>query len=345
MRRFWFLVFLALCMLAGCTGAGTDQPQTTSFFAMDTVMDFTIYGDESLLAGAEALISDLEDAVSVTDENSEVYAINQIGKGALTGSAGELMQSALAMCRRTGGALDISIYPVVRAWGFTTGSYQVPGEDTIGELLDHVDYTKIQYNDETGVVSVPDDMKIDLGSVAKGFAGSQTAQYLRENGVDSALLNLGGNVQTVGCKPDGTPWKIAVKDPNGGTPMIVLSIQDQVVVTSGGYERYFEQDGNAYWHIMDPATGRPAESGLLSVTVVGDDGLVCDGLSTALFVMGLEKAAALWQKSDDFEAVFVTTEGDIYITAGLENSFALTEEHQGAFVRVIERLPKESSDK
>ena len=93
MRRFWFLVFLALCMLAGCTGAGTDQPQTTSFFAMD----FTIYGDESLLAGAEALISDLEDAVSVTDENSEVYAINQIGKGALTGSAGELMQSALAM--------------------------------------------------------------------------------------------------------------------------------------------------------------------------------------------------------------------------------------------------------
>ena len=97
MRRFWFLVFLALCMLAGCTGAGPDQPQTTSFFAMDTVMDFTIYGDESLLAGAEALISDLEDAVSVTDENSEVYAINQIGKGALTGSAGELMQSALAM--------------------------------------------------------------------------------------------------------------------------------------------------------------------------------------------------------------------------------------------------------
>ena len=114
--------------------------------------------------------------------------------------------------------------------------------------------------------------------------------------MDSALLNLGGNVQTVGCKPDGTPWKIAVKDPNGGTPMIVLSIQDQAVVTSGGYERYFEQDGNTYWHIMDPATGRPAESGLLSVTVVGDDGLVCDGLSTALFVMGLEKAAALWQK-------------------------------------------------
>ena len=180
-------------------------------------------------------------------------------------------------------------------------------------------------------------MEIDLGSVAKGFVGSRAAQYLRENGVDSALLNLGGNVQTVGCRPDGDPWKIAVKDPGGGTPMIVLSIQDQAMVTSGGYERYFEQDGNTYWHIMDPATGRPAESGLTSVTVVGDDGLVCDGLSTALFVMGLEKSAALWQESDDFEAVFVTAESDIYITAGLESSFALTEDHQDAVVRVIER--------
>lgn len=345
MRRLLFIGLLELCMLAGCADTASDQPQTTSFFAMDTVMDFTIYGDKALLTGAEALISDLEETVSVTDKGSELYEINETGTGMLTGSAGELMQSALAMCRRTGGALDISIYPVVRAWGFTTGSYQVPEEDTLGELLDHVDYTKIQYNDKTGVVSVPDDMKIDLGSVAKGFAGRQAAQYLRENGVDSALLNLGGNVQTVGCKPDGTPWKIAVKDPNGGTPMIVLSIQDQAVVTSGGYERYFEQDGNTYWHIMDPATGHPAESGLLSVTIVGGDGLVCDGLSTALFVMGLEKAAALWQESDDFEAVFVTTEGDIYITAGLESNFALTEDHQDSFVYVIGRLPKESSDK
>lgn len=345
MRRLLFIGLLELCMLAGCADTASDQPQTTSFFAMDTVMDFTIYGDKALLTGAEALISDLEETVSVTDKGSELYEINETGTGMLTGSAEELMQSALAMCRRTGGALDISIYPVVQAWGFTTGSYQVPEEDTLGELLDHVDYTKIQYNDKTGVVSVPDDMKIDLGSVAKGFAGRQTAQYLRENGVDSALLNLGGNVQTVGCKPDGTPWKIAVKDPNGGTPMIVLSIQDQAVVTSGGYERYFEQDGNTYWHIMDPATGHPAESGLLSVTIVGDDGLVCDGLSTALFVMGLEKAAALWQESDDFEAVFVTTEGDIYITAGLESNFALTEDYQDSFVYVIERLPKESSDK
>lgn len=337
MKRFWLIIPLALCMFAGCTGTVSEQPQTNSFFAMDTVMDLTIYGNKSLLADVETLISDLEEKVSVTDETGELYTINQTGTGTLTGSAAELMQSALAMCQRTGGALDISIYPVVRAWGFTTESYQVPEAETLEGLLAHVDYTQIRYDAETGAVSVPDGMEIDLGSVAKGFVGSRAAQYLKENGVDSALLNLGGNVQTVGCRPDGDPWKIAVKDPRGGTPMIVLSIQDQAMVTSGGYERYFEQDGNTYWHIMDPATGRPAESGLTSVTVVGDNGLACDGLSTALFVMGLEKSAALWQESDDFEAVFVTAEGDIYITAGLESNFALTEDHQDAVVRVIER--------
>ena len=243
MKRFWLIIPLALCMFAGCTGTVSEQPQTNSFFAMDTVMDLTIYGNKSLLADVETLISDLEEKVSVTDETSELYTINQTGTGTLTGSAAELMQSALAMCQRTGGALDISIYPVVRAWGFTTESYQVPEAETLEGLLAHVDYTQIRYDAETGAVSVPDGMEIDLGSVAKGFVGSRAAQYLRENGVDSALLNLGGNVQTVGCRPDGDPWKIAVKAPRGGTPMIVLSIQDQAMVTSGGYERYFEQDG------------------------------------------------------------------------------------------------------
>lgn len=337
MKRAWLSGLLTALLLAGCGSGPSEAPKTSAFFAMDTAMDFTVYGDEALLAGAEELISGLEEKVSVTNEDSELYAINQTGAGTLTGSAAELMQSALAMCRRTGGALDISIYPVVRAWGFTTGDYQVPDEAVLQELLTHVDHMRIQYDAKTGTVSVPDGMKIDLGSVAKGYAGSQAAQYLRENGVRSALLNLGGNIQTVGSKPDGTPWKIAVKDPSGGTPMIVLSIQDQAVVTSGGYERYFEQDGNTYWHIMDPSTGKPAESGLHSVTIVGDNGAVCDGLSTALFVMGLEEAAALWQASDDFEAVFVTDSGDIYITESLEAQFALTEDHQDKIVRVIER--------
>ena len=327
----------AAFLLTGCSGAPAQEPETATFFAMDTAMDFTVYGDAALLDEAETLIGSLEEQVSVTDEHSDIYAIDHTGSGSLSGNAAELMEQALELCRRTGGALDISVYPIVRAWGFTTGGYQVPDEETIQSLLPLVDYTQIQYDAATGVVTLPEGMEIDLGSVAKGYAGQLAAQMLREHGVQSALLNLGGNVQTVGAKPDGSPWQIGIKDPQGEDAMMVLSVEDQAVVTSGGYERYFEQDGQTYWHIMAPSTGHPADSGLISVTIVGDEGVVCDGLSTALFVMGLEKAADLWAQSGDFEAVFVTASGEVYITEGLRDRFALTEQYADTPVSVIER--------
>ena len=338
MKKYFISAMLsALLFLTGCSAESSPEPVQGTFFAMDTMMDFTIYGESGLIDQSESLIASLESLVSVTDEHSDIYAIDHTGSGSLSGNAAELMEQALELCRRTGGALDISVYPIVRAWGFTTGSYQVPDEETIQSLLPLVDYTQIQYDAATGVVTLPEGMEIDLGSVAKGYAGQLAAQMLREHGVQSALLNLGGNVQTVGAKPDGSPWQIGIKDPQGEDAMMVLSVEDQAVVTSGGYERYFEQDGQTYWHIMDPSTGHPADSGLISVTIVGDEGVVCDGLSTALFVMGLEKAADLWAQSGDFEAVFVTASGEVYITEGLRDRFALTEQYADTPVSVIER--------
>ena len=338
MKKYFISAMLsALLFLTGCSAESSPEPVQGTFFAMDTVMDFTIYGESGLIDQSESLIASLESLVSVTDADSELYAINQTGSGTLTGKASSLMEQALEICRRTDGTLDLSIYPIVRAWGFTTGSYQVPDEAEIQALLPLVDYRKIQYDAATGTVTLPEGMEIDLGSVAKGYAGQLAAQMLREHGVQSALLNLGGNVQTVGAKPDGSPWQIGIKDPQGEDAMMVLSVEDQAVVTSGGYERYFEQDGQTYWHIMDPSTGHPADSGLISVTIVGDEGVVCDGLSTALFVMGLEKAADLWAQSGDFEAVFVTASGEVYITEGLRDRFALTEQYADTPVSVIER--------
>ena len=338
MKKYFISAMLsALLFLTGCSAESSPEPVQGTFFAMDTMMDFTIYGESGLINQSESLIASLESLVSVTDANSELYAINQTGSGMLTEEASSLMKQALEICRRTDGALDLSIYPIVRAWGFTTGSYQMPDEAEIQALLPLVDYRKIQYDAATGTVTLPEGMEIDLGSVAKGYAGQLAAQMLREHGVQSALLNLGGNVQTVGTKPDGSPWQIGIKDPQGEDAMMVLSVEDQAVVTSGGYERYFEQDGQTYWHIMDPSTGHPADSGLISVTIVGDEGVVCDGLSTALFVMGLEKAADLWAQSGDFEAVFVTASGEVYITEGLRDRFALTEQYADTPVSVIER--------
>ena len=347
MKKILSIILITACLACGCssasgTGKNTSkstaiEPESIDFFAMDTTIKFNAYGDKKVLKGAKKVLTDLEKKVSVTDSGSEIYHINQNGSGTLTGDVSDLMQKALQMCTQTDGALDISIYPIVKAWGFTTGDYQVPDESTIQSLLPMVDYTKVEFDKTTGNVTIPSGMPIALGSIAKGYAGQQSAQYLRDNGVKSALLNLGGNVQTIGSKPDGSPQKVGIKDPNGDTPMMVLSITDQAVITSGGYERYFEQDGHTYWHIMDPATGHPADSGLCSVTIVGDDGETCDALSTSLFVMGLEKAADFWGKSNDFEAVFVTDSGEVYITEGLKDKFALTDDHADTTVKVISR--------
>ena len=303
------VLLMLTILICGCSKQAqesTSEPVSDTFFAMDTTMDFRIYGDKSLLQDAQNVITDLEKKVSVTDSDSEIYKINENGSGILSGEADTLMKNALEMCRRTNGALDISIYPIVKTWGFTTGSYQVPDEETIQTLLTKVDYTQIQYDEASGNVTIPEGMTIDLGSIAKGYAGELAARTLRDP-----------------------------KNPD--TAMMGLSVTDQAVVTSGGYERYFEQDGHTYWHIMDPATGHPAKSGLLSVTVVGDKGGICDALSTSLFVMGLDKAYDLWAESDDFEAVFVATDGTVYITDGLKDIFSLAQGYEDTSVKILTR--------
>ena len=317
-RVFAFLLAPLLLLPYGCAPA---QPLERTFFAMDTVMTLRLYqgGDGSLLDRAEARVRELEGLWSVTDGASEISTLNHDGSAELSPETADLLRTALDMCRRTDGALDISTYPVLRAWGFTTGEYSVPGGEAIAALLPLVDYGRVAL--EAGAAALPPGMEIDLGSVAKGYTGDALAALLKQGGAASALLDLGGNIQAVGSKPDGSPWRVAIRDPAGDGNIGVVEVADQVVVTSGGYERYFEEDGVLYWHIIDPATGWPARSGLTSVTVVGESGLLCDGLSTALFVMGREGALEHWRQHRDFEAVLVAEDGSVTITAGLEGRF------------------------
>lgn len=331
------ILFLTLCLaLCGCSTP--MEAQTRTIFAMDTVMELTVYTDsEELLSEAIGRINELESKLSVTMDGSEIHTVNAAGKGPLSGDTTDLLTRALALCASTGGALDISIYPVVSAWGFTTGNYRIPETAELETLLENVDYSAIVLKE--GIVSVPEGMQMDLGSVAKGYTGDVISTFLKENGVTSALLNLGGNVQAVGNKPEGTPWHVAVQHPLDEDYLGVLSISDEAAITSGGYERYFiGDDGQTYWHIIDPSTGAPVDSGLISVTVVGKSGLVCDGLSTALFVMGLEKAAQYWRNAaEEFEAILVTDDGNIYITEGLREKFTLSEGSEDTVLTVITR--------
>lgn len=329
MKRF-FALCAALVLLAGCTPkpAQTAPASERIFFAMDTVMTLRLYegGEEDLLGQAEGRVNELEDLLSVTEPDSEVYALNHNGEADLSPETAELLSTALMMCARTNGALDISTYPVVRTWGFTTGEYAVPSAETIDALLPLVDYRQVRL--EGSKAAVPNGMEIDLGSVAKGYTGDVLSAFLKEHGVTSAMLDLGGNIQTIGAKPDGSCWRVGVRDPEGDGNLGVVEVVNQAVVTSGGYERYFEEDGVRYWHILDPQTGFPAHSGLISVTIIGERGAICDGLSTALFVMGLDHALDHWRQYRDFEAVFVSEDGSVTITAGLEDSFTLSQKER-----------------
>lgn len=315
------LMLAAAMTLASACGAAEKEPLRLGLLAMNTYMEIRAYeADDTLMSRVKEQIALLESQMSVTDDQSEIYRLNAEGSALLSRDAQAVLEAALELCRKTEGALDISVYPIVREWGFTTGQYSVPDDSRLELLLENVDYSRVEISGNHAVV--PQGMMVDLGSVAKGYTGDQIAKILAGGGVDSALINLGGNVQAVGARPDGSPWRIGVKSPMDEGNIGVLSVEDKAVVTSAGYERYFQdEDGNIYWHIIDPKTGRPAQSGLSSVTVIADQGLYCDGLSTALFVMGKEDALDFWRQYGDFEAILVTQQGEVFVTEGVEKSF------------------------
>ncbi len=332
--RFLRIFCPVLLVLALCTGCGsqagigaTTEPSERSFFAINTYITMQASGPqaEDALTEAEELVQNLEGLLSVTEESSELYEINHSGgqPAAVSGETAELISFALEMAEDTGGALDPTIYPVLTAWGFTTDSRQVPAQAELDRLLPLVDYTQVQVSDD--VVTVPEGMSLDLGAVAKGYTGDQVAQLLRNRDISSALINLGGNVQAVGSRPDGTPWRIGVRDPFSEGNLGVLEAEDCAVVTSGGYQNYFTgEDGQVYWHILDPNTGYPARTGLASVTVVAPEGARCDALSTALFVMGTEGALNYWRETGGFELILVTEDRKVFLTSGLADSFILS---------------------
>lgn len=328
-----FLLLLGLLLLSGCQ----PQKHDSQTFAMDTIMQFTAYGPkgQQALAHASARVQELDQLFSVTRSTSEIYAVNhaQGEPVALSEDTARLLAQSLELCSQTGGALDITAYPAVRAWGFTTGDYQVPSADELSALAAQIDYTQVELTENQ--VRLPEGMELDFGAVAKGYTGEVLAQELRELGVESAVLTLGGNVQTIGSRPGGDPWRIGIQDPEGDGYLMVLSLVDQAAVTSGGYQRFFDADGERYWHIMDPASAAPARSGLTSVTIVGDSGTQCDGLSTALFVLGWEDAAGFWREHQGFDAVLVDEDGRIAITAGLEDRYVLGPGYEDRTVEVI----------
>ena len=305
------MVILIGIMAAGCgqqqkteQTAGTEESASQDIFAMDTYMSVTAYGAdaESAVSDAIAEIERLDALLSTGETDSEIYKLNQNGGGSISEDTSYLLERALEIWKSTDGCFEIGIYPLMQEWGFTDGNYKVPDKETLQKLLPLADSSKIDFNEKDQTVSFEQDgMEIDFGGIAKGYTSGRIMDIFREHGITSGMVSLGGNVQVLGIKTDGSQC---------------------AVITSGGYERYFEQNGKTYQHILDPKTGYPADSGLISVTIVSADGTLADGLSTSLFVMGKEKAVAYWRAhSEEFDAILVEKDGTVSVTENIADQF------------------------
>ena len=297
---------------------------------MDTKMTVKVYGEGAPEAAREAKerLQGLDALWSATSEGSDVARLNS-GAGEAVALAPEtmrLLRLSEAVREETKGALDVTLLPLLKLWGFSGGVHRVPTAEEIEAARALTGAGKLKLDEAAGTARLEKGSSVELGAVAKGYAGELVAAELKSRGVRSALLDLGGNIETVGAREGGAPWRVGLRNPFGGALLGTVEVADAAVVTSAIDQRFFtDEAGNRYWHILDPATGKPAASGLASATVVASSGGRADALSTALFVMGAERAAAFWRERQDFEMVLVGMDGHVWITEGLLDRFSAGE--------------------
>ena len=282
MLRILMLSFFAL-LLTGCSNEVKDD-----FFAMDTYMTSVVYGTQ-------------EDSDAV---KSEIYRLDSLLRwdkiDVSQSEVSELIIEAEELKIFTGGAFDISVSPILELWGFRDKKFRVPYDSEILEALSL------------------ENTSVDFGGIGKGYAGKKVRELLLSRGVTSAIVSLGGNVQTVGTKPDGKPWRVGIQNPDGDGYIGYTDVSDLAVVTSGGYHRYFEADGKKYSHIINPQTGYPADTDIKSVTVVSQDGTAADALSTAFYVLGTHKTKELCERENylyknvPFGVIIIDDENEIH---------------------------------
>ena len=318
--KFLFCFFTCLVFF------GCKKTEVKYFESMDTFMKVQCYGKNPSEANdiAQKKIGELNVLISVTKPESDIYKINNATSFPVNVSDDTIsvIKDSLKIAKMTNGAFNPVLYPITKAWGFTTKQYRVPSDSEIAELLKltNFDDVKIKGND----IYLKPGMLFDLGGIGKGWAGDEAIKILRQNGVKSAILDLGGNVQTIGSKPDGTAWQVGLQNPWGDGAVAAIKIKNEAMITSGGYVRYFTgDDGKKYVHIMDGITGRPVENDVVSTTIITEFGTYADGLSTATYVLGKDRSIDLWKNNKNFEMILLSPDKSISYTKGLEGKIEL----------------------
>ncbi|RCX11166.1 thiamine biosynthesis lipoprotein [Anaerobacterium chartisolvens] len=334
MKKIAVAAIVIAVLIFGAFWLKSDKHFEQQSFLMGTVISEKVYGYNARKASAEAMarIGEIENTMTVNAQGSQAEALNEAsGKKSirLDGDIIEVLETAKKYSSISGGAFDVTVGPLVKAWGISTEHFKIPEKEEIDELLSLVNYNDIYIDSNNGTVRLArEGQAVDLGAIAKGYAADQTIEIYKRWGIKSAYINLGGNVSVLGKKPDGTLWRIGIQNPRAANGKIVgvINIQDKSVVTSGDYERFSEKDNVRYHHILDPHTGYPSGSGLMGATILADSSVAADALSTAVFVLGLEKGIELVESLEGVEAVFITEDKRIYTTSGLKDEFIFDDE-------------------
>ena len=326
-------IFITLAVV-GCK-PNAQKPYARSNFLLGTTVDILLYDSKDSTAIDEAFdrIREIENKMTInTEGTSEIIALNEasgLSDVKVSPDTFFVLEKGLYYSDLTSGKFDITVGPIVKLWNIGTDKAAVPSEEDLNNALPLIDYKKLHLDKENNKADLDiQGMKVDLGAIAKGYAADEVGEILKNRGIKNAIINLGGNILTIGGNINGEPFKIGVQNPfnHRGDYLGILSVKDKTIVTSGIYEKNFEQDGVQYHHILDTKTGYPADNNLAGVSIITDKSIDGDGLSTSAFLFGLEKGMELINSIPNAEAVFITKDKKVYLTEGAKGSFTLTNE-------------------
>lgn len=337
MKKFIVMLTTVILVLGtiGCSKEEVaEEPPTRTELIMGTVVKVTLYenGSEEILDKVFERVKEIESLVSINQDNTELDKLNEnagIKPVKLSDTSFEIIEKALYYSEISNGEYDLTIGPLVKLWSIGLPEAKVPTQEEIDETIKKIDYSKVQLNKDTKEVFLEEKgMLLDLGSIAKGYAADEIVKILNEENIDSAIIDLGGNIYALGLKEGNRNWKIGIQNPYDERGRIIgaLEVSNKTVVTSGVYERYIEQDGEKYHHILNPSTGYPYETEIAGVSIISDKSIDGDALSTLIFTKGLEEGLEFVENIDGVDAIFVTNDKEVYVTKGLKGNFEITNE-------------------
>lgn len=328
------VIIIMVLIVMAFTGCAPKEPLIKTTYALGTVITINLFdeGDEALMTELISRITEIEQLMSMQKEDSEISAVTAAAGSKAVQVSEEtylVIKRAIEYAKMSDGSFDPTIGPVVDLWKIGTEDARLPEASEIEAALEYVDYSKVVLNDEEMSVYLPEGgMSLDLGGIAKGYAADEVIRLLDKAGISRAMIDLGGNIYAYGEKEGGENWNVGVRTPydNQNSYFGYIPLKDMTVVTSGPYERYFEQDGNIYHHIFDARTGYPTEADVVSVSITAERSIDADALSTLLFTMEPEEGLALIESLDGTECLYLYSDYKVLLSSGLRSRFVLTDE-------------------